>query len=400
MKALILAGGCGKNLMPFTATRPKAMIKIAGRRILEDKISMLKESGLNNLYVVTGHAGETIPERLSGTDYGINISYLSQGDKKGIGGAVSLIKEKISPGEYFMLIYGDIITSENIVHYTLQSFNLAKGPVASVCLTQSTEMYGNVYLDEQMRVTKLVEKPKGGNLGNYILAGVYILPSEFIDILERNDNDMETALTELIDKVGLTASIWENDWLDLCYPWDILTANQTMMNGWNQAIVSDSVILKGEVKISGGVHIEAGVEIRSGTVIEGPCFIGQGSFIGNNCLIRKNSSIGQNCSIGYGVELKNAILFGNSTIGRLSYVGDSVIGRKVNIGAGTMTVNNNLDNTTIKREINGKEIDSGLNKLGAFVGDNSIIGAGHTLKAGTIIDSDITIPHNYSYPTE
>ena len=169
MKALILAGGCGKNLMPFTATRPKSMIKIAGRRILEDKISMLKESGVNTLHIVTGHAGETIPERLNKIDYGVNISYLAQGDRDGIGGAVSRIKEKISPGEYFMLINGDIVTTENIIHYTLQSFNLAKGPVASVCLTQSTEMYGNVYLDEQMKITKLVEKPKGGNLGNYIL---------------------------------------------------------------------------------------------------------------------------------------------------------------------------------------------------------------------------------------
>ena len=65
-----------------------------------------------------------------------------------------------------------------------------------------------------------------------------------------------------------------------------------------------------------------------------------------------------------------------------------------------MTVNNNLDGTTIKREINRKIVDSGLKKLGAFVGDNSVIGAGHTIKAGTIINNDLVIPHDLSYPIE
>ena len=89
--------------------------------------------------------------------------------------------------------------------------------------------------------------------------------------------------------------------------------------------------------------------------------------------------------IGYGVELKNCVLFGNSEVGRLSFVGDSVIGENVDIGSGTMTINENLDRTSVRVDVLGETVDSGLTKLGAFIGDDVKIGAGNTLAAGTVL---------------
>jgi bifunctional UDP-N-acetylglucosamine pyrophosphorylase/glucosamine-1-phosphate N-acetyltransferase len=251
-----------------------------------------------------------------------------------------------------------------------------------------------------MKITKILEKPKGENLGNYVLSGVYILPSDFISILEDTKLDMAKALSILAKDHSLTASIWENEWVDVGFPWEILEANRILMSRWNSASISSTITVKGNVVITGPVQIEEGVEIRSGAVIEGPSFIGAGSFIGNNVLIRKNTSIGKGCVIGYGVELKNCILFGNSRVGRLSFIGDSVIGSNVEIGAGTMTINRNIDNTTVCSVVNGEKVDTGLEKLGAFIGDNAEIGSGHTLMAGVSIENDARIPHHYTYPIE
>ncbi|MFQ5561101.1 MAG: bifunctional sugar-1-phosphate nucleotidylyltransferase/acetyltransferase [Nitrospinota bacterium] len=401
MKALILAGGEGRNLLPFTATRPKPLIKVGGRAIIENIVKNLRGCGVNSIYITVGENQVSIKKYLSEkSDFNSNIGYLHQKSETGIGGAVSEIKGKLNPGEYFLLVYGDVVTLGNIIHSTLQSFNVIKGAVASVCLTKSTGMFGNIYFDNKMKITKVVEKPEQGNLGNYVLAGVYILPSEFIDILEECGNDMSKALSTFVSKDELSASIWENDWIDIGFPWDILTANTMQMSRWESSRIHSSVTIIGDVKITGPVHIEEGVEIRSGSVIEGPSFIGKGSFIGNNVLIRKNTSIGEQCVIGYGVELKSCILFGNSRVGRLSFIGDSVIGSHVEIGAGTMTINRNLNNSTIKSKVNGQEVDTQLKKLGAFIGDNTEIGSGHTLMAGVNIEENACIPHHYTYPVK
>ena len=114
--------------------------------------------------------------------------------------------------------------------------------------------------------------------------------------------------------------------------------------------------------------------------------------------MRKYTAVGKGCTIGYGVELKNCIFSGNSRVGRLSFIGDSVIGSNVDIGSGTMTINCNLDKSSVKSRISGKIIDTGLNKLGAFIGDDAVIGSGNTIMAGTVIDTKVRVPHHYTYP--
>ena len=140
--------------------------------------------------------------------------------------------------------------------------------------------------------------------------------------------------------------------------------------------------------------------IESGSVLRGPCYIGPNTYVGNNVLIRGNTSIGRDCVIGYGVELKNCVMFGHSRVGRLSFIGDSVIGENVNIGSGTMTVNTTLERKTVQVLVDGVLQDSGFEKLGAFIGDNVEIGAGNTLPAGICLESGMHIPHHATVPLE
>ena len=396
MKAIILAAGKGSNLNPFSNTRPIPMISVAGKTLLDNSLCQLKNAGINDVYIVVGHHKERIQELVAEkSDAGMNIHCLEQ-KNNGIGDAILQVKKKISPGEYFLLIYGDTLTDENIYSKAQQSFHSFKCPVASICLPPSNESFGNVFLNAQMKITKIVEKPKGSNFGNYVLAGVFVLPESFFALLKKNKHSMEKALKMMVKEGELMASMWESEWLDIVYPWEILQANKIILDSWNESSIAKSAVMESNVTIQGVVNIEENVVIKAGAVLEGPCSIGKGSYIGNNSLIRSYTSIGSNCSVGYGVELKNCVVLDKSGIGRLSFVGDSVIGEKVDIGAGCMTVNRNT-NWEIIQVKNGKtNLSTNMKKLGAFVGDGVVIGAGNTIQPGTVVLPGEILPTCYS----
>ncbi|MCF8720170.1 bifunctional sugar-1-phosphate nucleotidylyltransferase/acetyltransferase [Nitrospina gracilis] len=397
MKAVILAGGKGNNLTPFSDTRPNPMLSVAGRYLFNHCLSLLQKSGISDVYVVVGHKKDKLLEEVHQHALnGLNLNVVEQKKPAGIGDAVMQVRDKILHGEYFLLIYGDIVTADNIFSKTQQSFHTFKSPVASICLPPSNDMFGNVFLNANMKITRIIEKPKGDNLGNYVLSGVYILPEMFFDLLQKNKRSMEKALKELVDGEGLRASMWEEDWLDIVYPWEILTANQIIMDSWEESSIAKTAKLESNVTITGPVQIEEGVRIKAGAVLEGPCSIGAGSYIGNNSLIRSYTAVGANCSVGYGVELKNCVIHKDSRIGRLSFIGDSVLGENVDIGAGTMTVNRTMTWEPVEVKQNKKTFKTGRTKLGAFIGDNVVIGAGNTIEPGIVIPPGKIFPSNYS----
>ncbi|HJL72759.1 MAG TPA: bifunctional sugar-1-phosphate nucleotidylyltransferase/acetyltransferase [Nitrospinaceae bacterium] len=397
MKALILAAGKGTKLNPFSNTRPIPMISVAGKTLLENSLCQLKNAGITDVYIVVGHHKERVQDFIAEKySDGMNIHCLEQKKNAGIGDAVRQVKDKISPGEYFLLIYGDTLTDENICSKVQQSFHSFKCPVASICLPPSNESFGNVFLNAQMKITKIVEKPKGDNFGNYVLAGVFILPESFIGLLEKNKLSMEKSLKALVKEDSLMASMWEDEWLDIVYPWEILQANRIILDSWTESSIAKSAVMESNVTIQGVVNIEEDVVIKAGAVLEGPCSIGRGTYIGNNSLVRSYTSIGSKCSVGYGVELKNCVVLDNSGIGRLSFVGDSVIGENVDLGAGCMTVNRTVDWQKVQVKNGKTSLPSGLVKLGAFVGDGVTIGAGNTIQPGTVVSPGKILPARYS----
>jgi bifunctional UDP-N-acetylglucosamine pyrophosphorylase/glucosamine-1-phosphate N-acetyltransferase len=131
------------------------------------------------------------------------------------------------------------------------------------------------------------------------------------------------------------------------------------------------------------------VQIKTGAYIEGPALIGENAVIGPNCYIRAYTSIGKNVKIGNAVEIKNSIIMDNTNVGHLSYVGDSVIGRESNFGAGTITANLRHDNADISVTVKGKRVSSGRRKLGAIIGDNVKTGIGTSISPGVILHQGV-----------
>ena len=399
MRALVLAAGRGTGLYPFTETRPKAMLPMAGEMLLDSALGKLRAAGVTDVVMVVGHCADKIIDHFSnGASHGITIQYVRQKDPSGIRDAVCRAREHFQPGEGFLLVYADVLTSGNIYRHVMQTFGSFNQPVAAICHTPQAQNFGTVYLDADMFINKLVEKPSHKEMGNYVLAGVFVMPYTLFDLLRKYE--MDESFNQIIASTGIRSAIWEEPWLDAQRPWDLLHGNQMVMRTWDEARVSGAVQLRGAIQFRGPVRIESDVVIESGASIFGPCFIGKGTFIGNDVLIRSNTSVGAGCTIGFGVELKNCILLDNVRVGRLSYIGDSVVGENAYVGSGAVTVNHNLDRSNIRLAMKEGKVDSESNKLGSFIGDNAKVGASNTLAAGAVIAPGQIVPHHHTYPVE
>jgi NDP-sugar pyrophosphorylase family protein len=133
------------------------------------------------------------------------------------------------------------------------------------------------------------------------------------------------------------------------------------------------------------VSIGEGTIIEPGAFIRGPCVIGKNCQIRHGAYIRGSVLIGDHCVVGHDTEVKNAIFMDYAQAGHFAYLGDSVLGRYVNLGAGTKCANLKLDKTNICLKNNGNNLDSGLRKFGAILGDYSQTGCNSVTNPGTLL---------------
>ena len=133
-------------------------------------------------------------------------------------------------------------------------------------------------------------------------------------------------------------------------------------------LVSDRANIEGHIRVGPGTRVLPGVFVEGNVVIGADCKIGP------NCYLRGNTSIGDKCHLGNAVEVKNSIIMSNTSIGHLSYCGDSVVGEGVNFGAGTITANFRHDGRDMRSRVCGKPVPTGRRKFGTIIGDNAHLG--------------------------
>jgi NDP-sugar pyrophosphorylase family protein len=139
------------------------------------------------------------------------------------------------------------------------------------------------------------------------------------------------------------------------------------------------------------IFIGKNVTIDPGVSIQGPCIIGDGCHLSHGAFLRGNVVLGKNCSIGHGSELKNAILYNQACVAHLCYVGDSILGQNVNLGAGVKCSNLRLDRKEVSVILDGKKVNTGRKKFGAILGDGVQVGCNAVLNPGTLVGKQSAI---------
>ena len=175
-----------------------------------------------------------------------------------------------------------------------------------------------------------------------------------------------------------------DEWIEIGRPWDILKANESLLDSGDHAILGE---VEPNAFLHGRVSVGSGTRIRSGSYIQGPVSIGENCDIGPNCFIRPYTSIGYNVRIGNAVEIKNSTIMENTNVAHLSYVGDSVIGSHCNFAAGTVVANLRHDGSEIQSYIKDEKVNSERRKLGVIMGDDVKTGINTTIYPGTVIET-------------
>ena len=149
--------------------------------------------------------------------------------------------------------------------------------------------------------------------------------------------------------------------------------------------------------IEGDVFIGEGTLIEAGALICGPVWIGENCRIGHGATLRGNVIVGDGCVVGHAAELKNSLLFSGCDVPHFNYVGDSVLGHSVHLGAGVMLSNYRLIRGNVTVRAASGSVDSGLAKFGALIGDQTEIGCNTVLNPGTIIGRDCVLYPNVNF---
>ena len=172
------------------------------------------------------------------------------------------------------------------------------------------------------------------------------------------------------------------------YPYQVLPKIKDFIIQYGKTLSLDHYNYPAE-----NVWIHKTAKVFASSYIDSPCIIGENTEVRHCAFIRGCALVGKNCVIGNSTELKNVILFDNVQVPHYNYVGDSILGYKSHTGAGAITSNVKSDKTLVVIKGDGYEIETGLKKLGAILGDNVEVGCNSVLNPGTII-----CPNTNIYP--
>jgi bifunctional UDP-N-acetylglucosamine pyrophosphorylase/glucosamine-1-phosphate N-acetyltransferase len=388
MKAVILAAGDGKRLRPLSETRPKAMLPVAGKPILHHLLEEARKAGISEAVVIVRHLKERITEYFSKNDCGVKLEFLEQGAENGTGAALLCAKGRIT--DTFMVLAGDIVTDSSVIKSVIAAHD--GGISVALKKVPNPHEYGVAELSNG-RISLFEEKPKHpksdlANLSVYCMEPAVFRELESLGKSERGEHELVNLFT------GARGVVVDGYWRDIAYPWNLLEANEHVLSGMEArtGMIENSTI-------NGKVIMEDGAKIIN-SYVEGCAYIGAGTTIGPNAYLRGFNSIGRNCHIGSGTTVKSSILLDRVNAKHLSYIGDSVIGENVNFGSGTQVANYRFDEKNVLVLTEKGWVDSGRNKLGAFVGDNTKFGVlsctmpGKCIGANCQVHSGVVVNRN------
>lgn len=224
MKAVILAGGKGTRLKPYTTVFPKPLMPIGDKPILEIIIRQLKSQGLTDIIITVGHLGELIMTFFGdGSKVGVNIEYFREDQPLGTAGGLGLIKEELK--DTFLMVNGDTLTTLNFSD--LIKYHKGNGAIATIAL-KKREVYidfGIAELDDSDSIKGYIEKP---TIEHLVSMGVYVFEPrvlEYVKLDERLDfpNLIKTLIFNGENVKGFT---FDGYWLDIGRPEDYEKANE------------------------------------------------------------------------------------------------------------------------------------------------------------------------------
>ncbi len=361
MRAILLAAGAGSRLWPYTTTRPKPMVPVAGRPILGWLLEALADGGVRDVQIVVGYKGSRIQSTFEdGRELGLDISYVRQEVLLGSAAALATALADGGTPEEAIVMGGD-----NIVDAALVDALLAQGPNA-LALARSSEpsKYGVVQVDGT-RVLSIEEKPpiQGEAL---VSTGAALLSRDVLETVPSLVESGHLGLATVLDHVategsGLDAVIDAGTWLDAVFPWDLLA-------------LTDALVPPGATAHGTG----------EGAFLTGPITVGPGATIEPGAVVRGPSSIGANARIAAGAVVSESVVMDDALIGPGAHVERSVVGDGARVRGGAVVARG-------RGIAEAGEHVHRLDDIGALIGEGCIVEGGSIVLPATLVGNDARI---------
>ncbi len=357
IKAVIMAGGEGTRLRPLTSMRPKPMVPLVNKPVMEHIVGLVKWHGVKEVVATLQFMPQVIEDYFGdGEEWGMDISYAIEESPLGTAGSVKNAEEMLT--ETFLVISGDALTDIDLTEVV--RFHKQKGGIATIALKRVDNPldFGVVITDEGGKIERFLEKPTWGQVfSDTINTGIYVCEPEIFDYIPRGESfDFSSELFPLLmkKKHDLFGAVVDGYWCDI-----------GSLSAYTQAHVD---ILNGDVgAYVPGFRTTDDVWVGDGAKIDPSARLGHHVVVGANCKVKAGvelgdyTVIGDNCLLGYDAQVHRSVVWNDSFIGDRAILRGTVVGRGADVRA----------NATVE--------------VGSTVGDGSSVGV------GAVIGNDVQI---------
>lgn len=379
MQAIILTAGEGARLSGWTSNRPKGMLSIGNRPILDYLVRGITDSGIKEINMVVGYGKNSVMSYFGdGSSFGCKISYLFQDEKTGTLDALRIGMDGIR--DEFILVPGDNYVSSKAFK-SLIKFN------SNILLSGQAERWSKWGEIEVVGGKAKITFENPNAYGRIHFTGIMkINKSLALRLIELSGAHLGEALQTLGSEYPFEV-VKADYWHNIVYPWDLISGNSLALR---DNLLYRHGKIERNVSIQGDVSIGKGTLIRSGTYLQGPLSIGANCDIGPNSVIGRSVSIGDNTTIGAFTEIEDSIVMKNCEIGSYCSLKGSVVGDDNTLGSHCIAIPNDRNIMYFGQEFS-------ISNRGVMIGDSCRIGSRAILEGGSILVSNTTIGEGELY---
>ena len=430
-EAIVLAAGQGRRMH---SSKPKVLQKLAGTSLINHVIQSLQTISVSKTIVVTGHMADQVKHHIAGK----NIIFTEQAEQLGTAHAVSMALPELQDDSVVIILYGDVpLVGKDTIRKLINVVASDTIGLLTVALEDPTG-YGRIVRDANGAVTEIIEhkdasqdqlKIREINTGVIAIMARHL--RTLVPLVDNNNRQKEFYLTDIIKLAktkGITINTVSpkspievqgvNDKKQLSELERSFQKNQAdkllekgvtivdpkrfdlrgSLQTGKDCLIDINCVFEGDVRIGNDVHIEPNCIIKDSCVEDGVCIkansiiedseISTNAIVGPFARLRPGSKIMAEAKVGNFVEIKNSQIGLNSKVNHLAYVGDSLLGSEVNIGAGTITCN--YDGADKHQTIIDSNVFVGSNSTlvaPVHIRDGAFIGAGSTITSEVPVDS-------------
>lgn len=327
LRAVLMAGGKGTRIRPLTLSRPKPLIPVANRPMIEYVVEKVKRAGCNEMVVTLSYLKSQVKTLLENSYPEMDIKYSVEKTPLGTAGGIKKASKYLD--DTFLVLSGDVLSDVDLKE--VYSFHKTNKALATLVLTpvNNPSQYGIAVLDEENQIIKFLEKPAAHEVFSKIAnTGTYILEPEILDLIDTKKGEVDFShdiFPQLIqEKAGIYGYVHDGYWNDVGRPKTYLQANYDVLN---EMIRPEPHGEKLDERVGrlGKMWVGKDVQIHPKARIIGPVVIDEGCCIEKNCVLGRNTVIGANVNIEKNSTIKGSVIFPDCLIKEGSYMKDCIV---------------------------------------------------------------------------